>query len=110
MLDFISPKAARAIEKIQDMLSEPELLCGLAEEAGELARAALKYRRTLTMDNPALVSKDVARFDLLEEFGYVLLHARLLFGDVYDGDTIKESAEYKAIRWHLRLQEKEEKR
>ncbi len=107
IFDSLSSKAARAIEKIQDMLSEPELLCGLAEEAGELTQAALKYRRTLTMDNPTPVSKDVARLDLLEEFGDVLLYAKMLFGDVYDTETITDSVEHKIIRWLLRLQEKE---
>lgn len=35
-------------KNIFDCLGEEELLCQLAEEAGELTQAALKYRRTIT--------------------------------------------------------------
>lgn len=44
-----------------------ELLAGLAEEAAELAQAALKYRRALTGINPTPVSAEDARAAMLEE-------------------------------------------
>lgn len=40
------------IKYVASRLSEEELLCQLAEEASELAQAALKLRRATTQNNP----------------------------------------------------------
>lgn len=50
----------------KDYLTRETLLCQLAEEAAELAQAALKERRTLTSDNPTPKTYQNAHTDLLE--------------------------------------------
>ena len=60
------------VRYIQFALSTSEQLCQLAEEAAELAQAALKYRRTLTGDNPTPVTQTEAAEALIEEMADVL--------------------------------------
>ena len=56
-----------ALEVIREALSQEELLCQLAEEASELAQAALKLRRAYDGTNPTPVSAGEAFKGLLEE-------------------------------------------
>ena len=49
------------LEYIAENLSEEDILCQLAEEAAELAQAALKLRRAITGTNPTPASEDEAR-------------------------------------------------
>lgn len=56
-------------EYIASRLSEEELLCQIAEEASELAQAALKLRRAITQNNPTPVSEADARKAFWEEYG-----------------------------------------
>ena len=53
-------------------LSEEELLCQIAEEASELAQAALKRRRAITQHNPTPTPPESALYDLYEEYGDLL--------------------------------------
>ena len=59
---------------IEEKVSLTERLAGLAEEASELAQAALKYRRALDGKNPTPVDEDLAHERLLEEIADVLLY------------------------------------
>lgn len=59
------------IEYIAETLSEEDILCQIAEEAAELAQAALKLRRVITQTNPTPVTVDEAKYNLLEEYGDV---------------------------------------
>ena len=58
---------------IKSNVSKKELLAQLAEEATELAHAALKYRRTLDDENPTPVSRNEAFKNLIEEIDDVAL-------------------------------------
>lgn len=53
--------------EIKDYLEETEILAQLAEEAAELAQAALKLSRALSWRNPTPVTEYEARADLREE-------------------------------------------
>ena len=64
---------------IKEILPETEILALLAEEAAELAQAALKLRRVLDGTNPTPVTEGAARNDLVEEYGDVLNCADQLF-------------------------------
>ena len=57
------------IEYIAASLSEEDILCQIAEEAAELAQAALKLRRAITQTNPTPVTVDEAVENLIEEYG-----------------------------------------
>lgn len=86
-----------------------ELLAGLAEEAAELAQAALKYRRALTGINPTPVSVEEAQEGVMEEVADVYLYLNLLLPQ--DGGSILrlyERQHEKAQRWVDRLQGKED--
>lgn len=54
--------------EVIDVLGEAEVLAQLAEEAGELAQAALKLRRVLDGRNPTPVTEQEARRNLVEEY------------------------------------------
>lgn len=90
-----------------------ELLAGLAEEAAELAQAALKLRRVIDGTNPTPVDYNTAQGKVLEETADVLLYLgalRLIDAvDVSpgDGEKIQSYLCEKRNRWLARLREKE---
>jgi NTP pyrophosphatase (non-canonical NTP hydrolase) len=89
---------------IAEKLGTSELLCQLAEEATELAQAALKYRRTLeSMVNPTVIESGAAIDNLLEEAADVLLCMEVLDLDSLV-DVIEGIEEKKLERWKKRLQ------
>ncbi|MCD8008140.1 MAG: hypothetical protein LUF68_04290 [Clostridiales bacterium] len=90
---------------IKDYLSEAEILAQLAEEASELAQAALKLRRALDGTNPTPVSEDEARAQLREEYADVQNCIYLLF-DQHDLDTVAAWQRVKMPRWLKRLEER----
>ena len=90
------------IEYIRSQLSNPELLAGLAEEATELAHAALKLRRVLDGTNHTPVIYDVAYANLKEEIGDVLLCLEVL-GITTDPKAYRKDMDAKLDRWVNRL-------
>ena len=58
---------------IVDCMSEEDLLCQLAEEASELAQAALKVCRAINGRNPTPVTRSDAMENLREEIADVWL-------------------------------------
>lgn len=61
--------------RINVILSDEEIACGLAEEACELAQAALKWKRTFkTSNNPTPVTRQEALDNINEEICDVLMY------------------------------------
>ena len=91
-------------EEIREKISREELLAQLAEEAAELAKAALKYRRILDGTNPTPISRTEAFDHLIEEIADVRLVVSVLDMDKYlpEYDAI---AIRKTLRWVKRLNE-----
>lgn len=96
------------VEKMQyiiDCMPLEELLCQLAEEASELAQAALKLRRCYDGTNPTPVPKEEALKALFEEIADVWLVLQTL-----DLDQEAHVKSYKRImagkvdRWADRLE------
>ncbi len=89
---------------IVEYLGEPEVLAQLAEEAAELAQAALKLRRAITGDNPTPKTEAECRAALLEEVADVELCLGEL-GFMGDDLTAQEICiiERKRMRWFERL-------
>ena len=86
---------------IKDKIPVTELLAGLAEEATELAQAALKLRRCYDGTNPTPADPDIQYECFLEEIGDVELYL--------DQMSINRQviADYKAAkleRWLKRLE------
>lgn len=54
-------------KKVSDILPKTEILAQLAEEASELAQAALKLRRALDGTNPTPKSVEECEANLIEE-------------------------------------------
>ncbi len=92
------------IHGIKEHLSFNELCAGLAEEATELAQAALKLRRSLDMTNPTPVSPADAYGNLTEEVADVLLCLQAMGFDVGKQD-VQDMQNRKVKRWLGRLQE-----
>lgn len=90
--------------EIIDILGEAEVLAQLAEEAAELAQAALKLRRVVDGRNPTPVTEQEARQNLMEEYTDVV-HCALELGVVENWRQITK----KRARWKARLGLEEEK-
>jgi NTP pyrophosphatase (non-canonical NTP hydrolase) len=90
------------MEYIRDQLPDEELLAQPAEEAGELAHAALKMRRCMDGRNPTPVQVSEAWANLREEVADVLLCLQVL--DISTDDTeYRETIRTKLDRWAGRL-------
>ena len=85
---------------IKEKLGIPELLAGLAEEASELAQAALKYRRALDGRNPTPITDDEAYERLCEEIADVKLYVSMLN---LNAKHISEIMQFKEKRWEDRI-------
>lgn len=89
------------IEYVKEQLSVEELLCQLAEEASELAKAALKLRRVLDGSNPTPVTYDEAMENIHEEIADVRLLLELL--ELTNKPVQTEIMVAKLTRWTERL-------
>lgn len=92
------------IEYIREQLPVEELLAMLAEEAAELAHAALKLRRVYDGTNPTPVRASDAFAALREELADVRLCARVLGLNQSQVEQDK-IIDRKLTRWCERLQE-----
>ena len=98
------------VNHVADMLSTYELLTQLAEEAAELAQAALKYRRALRTEqgqedtSPTPETAQEARKALEEELADVELCAYTLEMLTIDFEPMKRKGE----SWLRRLEEYED--
>lgn len=95
------------LEYIAANLSDEDILCQIAEEAAELAQAALKLRRAITGTNPTPVSVDEALHNLHEEIIDVSLAEKVYF-EQNKYDLVGASgliANGKAYRWAQRIKE-----
>lgn len=91
------------IEYIRRALPETELLAQLAEEAAELAQAALKVRRVIDGKNYSPVPLSVARESLDEEVNVVIV-CLMALGYVAPQDRETESlVSSKLSRWFERM-------
>ena len=91
--------------KVTDLLTQDELLAGLAEEAAELGQAALKLRRVMNGKNPTPVSVQEAMLALDEEIADVELY--LEQGGLKYCDRIRDIRNRKLARWIERLKDRE---
>ena len=89
----------RIIRKPPIPLPADEILAQLAEEATEMAQAALKLRRAMTGINPTPVTREAAESNLEEEVSDTALCLELL-GLAADQRTM----EAKLARWRERLE------
>ena len=99
-------------KKVSDILPKTEILAQLAEEASELAQAALKLRRALDGTNPTPKSVEECEANLIEEWADVDLSLRCELGTdyFYEYRTKVEQMELKKLdRWLSRLEAKENK-
>ena len=93
------------IRFIQEILPQEELLCQLAEECSELAKAALKLRRTYSNVNPTPVKRREAMDSLVEEIADVKLCLLVAgFEDVRTLISTNRIMSAKAERWAKRLE------
>lgn len=105
-------------KKVSDILPKTEILAQLAEEASELAQAALKLRRALDGTNPTPKSVGECLENIQEEMADVFV-CLTMFGKSAERDGILIYNRYmekvikiedeKETRWLSRLEEKENK-
>lgn len=99
------------LEYIAETLSDEDILCQIAEEAAELAQAALKLRRAITQTNPTPVSDEEAVDSIIEEYadtiGAFEIWAAKCGGDGVRivGADIAEIIDKKYSRWAQRIKE-----
>ncbi len=95
------------IDVIREMMPLAEVMTQLAEEASELAQAALKFRRTLSNSNPTPVTRHEAETILLEEIADVKLCLHVAgFEAVRHKIQVNRTITEKAERWMKRLMER----
>jgi NTP pyrophosphatase (non-canonical NTP hydrolase) len=99
---------ANAAEFIRERVDPRERLAQLAEEAIELAHAALKLRRAMGRENPTPVAPEDAFAQVKEEIADVTLLVRLLYLDT-DPTEMAEIHRRKLLRWRDRLMAREGK-
>ena len=93
-----------AMDNLLDYITMDEILTQLAEEAAELAQAALKLRRTLSNANPTPVTRHEAEEKLLEEIADVKLCLHVSgFESVQRKIKVNRIISQKAERWLKRL-------
>ena len=96
-----------AMDDILDHITLDEVLAQLAEEASELAQAALKMRRTLSAANPTPLTRHEAEEKLLEEIADVKLCLHVAgFEAVRHKIQVNRTITAKAERWLKRLMER----
>lgn len=76
----------------------------MAEEATELAHAAMKLRRAYDGSNPTPMTKGEAIDNLIEEIGDVFLYLEVL-GFPVDPEVYRKDMDAKLERWVRRLKE-----
>lgn len=105
---LLSPFTIGAAEK----LSSPALLEQLAEEAAELAQAALKLARVQRGENPTPKSQSEAKSDLAEEVADVLNCLReVIYGtDNVEPHTVQVLSDKKLLRWKHRFEQSQMER
>ena len=86
---------------ITDKIPVTELLAGLAEEATELAQAALKLRRCYDGTNPTPADPDIQYECFLEEIGDVELYLDQMS---INRQVITDYKAAKLERWQKRLE------
>lgn len=89
---------------ITDRIGVAAALEQLAEEASELAHAALKMARIVRGENPTPVNEEEARLNLHEEIGDVRLCVEVI-QDVFGTFYTENVEEEKLQRWQTRLDE-----
>lgn len=91
-------------EYIREKVGMAEVMAQLAEEAAELAQAALKYRRTIISGNPTPTSRAQALEFLREEIANVDL-CLVIAGEDICGESGEElqRMRLKRSRWANRL-------
>ena len=101
------PREECAIDVIREMMPLAEVMTQLAEEASELAQAALKYRRTLSNSNPTPITRREAEEKLLEEIADVKLCLHVSgFEAVRHKIQVNRTITAKSQRWLQRLSER----
>ena len=90
---------------IIERVPQGEILAQLAEEAAELAHAALKLRRAMDDVNPTPVTAPEAWENLVAEHADVSLCLGLLL-EPEDAQKALAMATEKAARWRKRLEER----
>jgi hypothetical protein len=114
--DTSTKRRTEVSKKVSDILPKTEILAQLAEEASELAQAALKLRRALDGTNPTPKSVAECEANLIEEFSDISNAVTALcdawFGDNLDSecefwDAEREIEDAKYKRWLSRLEAKE---
>lgn len=94
------------IDTIREYLDQPELLNQLAEEAAELAEAALKLRRAYMGVNPTPVTGQEAFENLLEEMADVYNCIHVLGFDTCENlGQVQRIMVGKQERWADRLKQ-----
>ena len=98
-------KISEMVNYIKDKLGKERLLCQLAEEASELAQAALKLVRVYDGANPTPVSEKDAYENLREEIADVWLILNFLETN-HNFYEYGEMMNKKTERWYNRIKNK----
>jgi NTP pyrophosphatase (non-canonical NTP hydrolase) len=94
------------LKYIKENLSTNDAYCQLAEEAAELAHAALKVIRAINNTNPT-PKTILEAIDTLHEEAADVFNALYVVIDVYEFIKVRDIAKRKMKRWKERLKSKD---
>ena len=92
------------LSRIHGKIDLDELLAGLAEEAAEVAQAALKCRRAINGKNPTPVEVEKAFIRLHEEMADTTLYGEMVN---IEWSAVADFLQFKIDRWCKRLEDAE---
>lgn len=105
----MAERRTKVSKKISDILPKTEILAQLAEEASELAQAALKLRRALDGTNPTPKSVEECKNAFEEEYADVIVCISALDCSPEWYEDVTAMIHAKSTRWLSRLEAKENK-
>ena len=104
----LAERRTEVSKKVSDILPKTEILAQLAEEASELAQAALKLRRALDGTNPTPKSVEECRKAFEEEYADVIVCISALDCSPEWYEDVTAMIHAKSTRWLSRLKAKEQ--
>lgn len=103
------PKDNQEAAFIRQHVSKSSILLQIAEEAAEVAQAALKFNRAYLKDNPTPMSVEECEKNLIEEINDLDLVNKIFSEVDLEKNPLNDEQKSKLARWCRRIRESHEK-
>lgn len=104
------PEENQEASFIRQQVSKSSILLQIAEEASEVAQAALKLNRAYLKDNPTPMSVEKCEKNLIEEINDLDLVNKIFSEVDLEKNPLNDTQKEKLARWCRRIRESHEKK